>query len=120
MPAEVLENKDVIFVGLVAFNAGYGNNCENIAIEFAKKNRVIFVNPPLDRNTILKQREKEQVARKQEVLKGKTADLQKISDNLWVFTPRTILESINWVPFPWLHTLLNKINNRRYARQILS
>ena len=120
MPKVDIVNKDIVVVGLVAFNASYGNNCENIAIEFAKKNRVLFVNPPLDRNSIYKNIDAVVLAQKQDVLKGKTTDLKEVSKNLWVYTPKTILESINWLPVPFIHTIFNKINNKRYAGQIKS
>lgn len=115
-----METKNIVMVGLVGYDFGLGNNCQNIAIEFAKRHRVLFVNPPLDRNTILRSDEKEKVEKTKRVISGEIADIEKVSENLWVFTPRTVLESINWIGIPFLHTILNKVNNKRYARQIRS
>jgi glycosyltransferase involved in cell wall biosynthesis len=38
--------------------------------------------------------------------------------NLWVFNPKTILESVAWLPFYSIFKKLNFINNKRIANQI--
>jgi glycosyltransferase involved in cell wall biosynthesis len=118
MEETTIEKMDIVMVGLVAWDFALGNNCKNIAIEFAKHHSVLFVNPPLDRNTILKKKEKAAIARVSDIRSGKQNAIEKISDSLWVFTPSTTLESINWIPVAFLHALLNKVNNRRYASEI--
>lgn len=44
-------NRDIIVVGQQPWDVEIGSNCKNIAIEFAKHNRVLYVNSPLDRIT---------------------------------------------------------------------
>ena len=53
-----------------------------------------------------------------DVLKGKEPSLIKIKDNLWTLYPKTILESISQIGNNRIFDFLNKINNRRFAREI--
>ena len=86
----------------------------------AKDNRVLYVNPPLDRITILKQKNNPNVQKSLRAVKGAEEDLVKVQDNVWSFYPKTVLESINWIKSGWLFNKLNKRNNKKFADQIKS
>lgn len=49
-------NKDIIIVGQQAWDTDIGSNCKNIALEMSKNNRVLYVNSPLDRITLLRKK----------------------------------------------------------------
>ena len=119
MQKDFISNKDIVMVGLVDYEFGLGNNCRNIAEEFSKNNRVLFINPPLDRSTLIKNKNKRELSNITKVMKGELDPLVKVSHNLWVYTPKIVLESINWITVPFLHTILNKWNNKKYASEIL-
>jgi glycosyltransferase involved in cell wall biosynthesis len=53
-----------------------------------------------------------------EIIKTKRPALEQINENMWSFYPRTILESINQLPFDVLFDFINKINNRRFSGEI--
>src|SRR5271157_2463743 len=116
----MIKGRDIIVTSLQSWDIDIGSNVKNIATEFARNNRVLFVNYPLDRATILRKRKDLKVRKRLDILKGKEEDLVRISDNLWTLYPRTILESINWIPWDRMFDRWNKINNRRLARQIQS
>ncbi len=109
---------DIIVTGLQAFDSAIGSNCINLALEFARKNRVLYVNYPVDRLTLYRERKDPRIQKRKKVLKGELDDLVQIQDNLWNLYPRTILESISQIGNIALFDFLNKINNRRFARQI--
>jgi len=44
--------------------------------------------------------------------------MEAIEKNLWVLHPYSVLESINWSPSYQLFDFINKINNRRLAKEI--
>lgn len=113
-------NRDIVIISLQSWDIEIGSNCKDIAMEFAKNNRVLYVNSPLDRMTKLRKRNHPYVKRRMDAIKGETEDLVKVSDNLWTLYPRTSLESISRMPWDWLFDRLNLVNNRRFARQILS
>lgn len=50
----MIRNRDIIVVGQQPWDVEIGSNCKNIATEFAKHNRVLYVNSPLDRITFFK------------------------------------------------------------------
>lgn len=116
----MVKNQDIIVIGIQAWDIEIGSNCKNIATEFARHNRVLYVNPPLDRNSLKSERGTEKIHKRIRVKEGTLPDLVKIDDNLWNLYPKTMVESINWIPFHGLFKLLNKRNNRLFAADIKS
>lgn len=116
----IVSNKDIIVIGIQPWDIEIGSNCKNIAIEFARNNRVLYVNPPLDRITSIKEKSNPKIHKRLLIQKGIEPDLVKIEDNLWNLYPRGITESINRLKIPWLYDIINKHNNRLFARAIIS
>lgn len=119
MNKETIINRDIIIVGQQPWDVEIGSNCKNLAEEFSKNNRVLYVNSPLDRAVYLKNKNDAKVKKRIDVVKGRTDGLIKISDNIWNLYPDEMIESINWISNITLHTVLNKINNKRFAASIL-
>ena len=114
----MLQNRDIIIVGIQAWDIQIGSNCKNIAEEFAKNNRVLYVNSPLDRISMFRERKSERILKRIGILKTGTPEIVGISPNLWNLFPATVIESINWIGSPRLFDWLNRINNKRFAKQI--
>lgn len=102
-----------VIVGIQPWALPLGGNCKDMALELSKTNRVLYVNPSIDRVTTFRQRK--QANKRWHKSAGA---LEKISDTCWVCYPDVLLESINWLPDNSLFDWLNKINNRRLARRI--
>lgn len=113
-----MKNMDIVIVGLQSWDLDIGSNCKNIALEFSKNNRVLYVNSPLDRSTALKRKNSPEVQKRLKIIKGKEDCIIRINDNMWNFYPKTILESISQLKPDVLFHLFNKVNNKRFARQI--
>lgn len=109
---------DFVITSLQGINYSAGSNPVNLAYEFSKKHRVLYVNYPADRFTILRHRKDPNVRQRINVVKGKEESLVKIQDNFWTFYPKTILESISQIGNSLIFDFLNKINNRRFASEI--
>lgn len=105
-----MHNTDIVITGLQAWELGMGSNCKNLAIEFARQNRVLYVNPPKDRFTMLKNKRKADVENAQ--------FLYQASHNLWVLNPVSVIESISRLPINFLFDMLNKHNNKLFAAEI--
>lgn len=114
----LIHGRDIVVVGQQPWDTALGSNCKDIALEFSRHNRVLYVNSPLDRNTVLKHRHSPAVQARLRVQRGEASGLEAVAPNLWVLSPATVLESINWLPVGGLHKLANKLNNRRFARAI--
>jgi glycosyltransferase involved in cell wall biosynthesis len=95
-----------------------GSNCKNIALEFSKQHRVLYVNSPLDRITQFKNGDDPKVIKRRDVILKKRDGLEKVQDNLWVLYPDALIESINWISSHMIFTFLNKRNNRIFAGSI--
>ncbi|MDO7887382.1 glycosyltransferase [Hymenobacter cheonanensis] len=114
----LLTGRDIVVVGQQPWDTALGSNCKDIAREFSRHNRVLYVNSPLDRNTVLRHRHEPAVQARLAVQRGQASGLQAVAPNLWVLSPGTVLESINWLPAGWLHRQANKLNNKRFAQAI--
>ncbi|TYA78491.1 glycosyltransferase [Seonamhaeicola marinus] len=114
----MIKGKDIIVVGIQAWDIEIGSNCKNIALEFAKHNRVLYVNPPMDRSTERSQKHKEKIQKRIRIKKGLENGLVEIGDNLWNLYPKKGVESINWLPVHSIYKLLNKRNAKRFASDI--
>ena len=114
----MLQNRDIIVVGIQAWDIEIGSNCKNIAEELAKNNRVLYVNSPLDRISMIRQRKSEKIRKRINIVNSGIPELVEIAPNLWNMFPASVIESINWIGFPPLFDWLNRINNKRFAKQI--
>lgn len=114
----MLQNRDIVIVGQQPWDVEIGSNCKNIAKEFSKHNRVLYVNSPLDRITLLKHKRDDKIKKRIEIINNKTDSIVKISNNLWNYFPDKILESINWIKNEKIFDFLNRLNNRRFATSI--
>lgn len=116
----MMKGKDIIIVGIQPWDIEIGSNCKNIAFEFAKHNRVLYVNPPMDRITRLKNKNTEPVQKRIKISKGQLPDIEKIENNLWNLYPKTTIESINWISDHSIYKFLNKRNSSLLANDIKS
>ena len=114
----MIKNRDIIVVGLQALDSRIGSNCINLAYEFAKNNRVLYVNYPLDRLTLIREKNDPLIQKRIKIMKGEEPNLIQINDTMWNLYPNTKLESISQLPVNWLFDILNKVNNKRFAREI--
>jgi len=115
---DMVTNRDIVIVGQQPWDVEIGSNCKNIALEFSKNNRVLYVNSPLDRITLLRHKHEDRIQKRISIIKGKEEGIVKIEDNLWNVYPDKIIESINWIKSKPVFNFLNKINNSRFASSI--
>lgn len=113
-----MKDRDIVIVALQSWDFEIGSNARNIAREFAKSNRVMYVNPPLDRITRYRKRHDEKTQRFLNVISNKDNGLRQVEDNIWNLTPNFIAESINWIGPAAIYDLLNRRNNKLFADSI--
>lgn len=114
----IIKGRDIVVVGLQAWDNDIGSNCKNIAAEFAKDNRVLYVNYPLDRITIKRDKDKESVIKRLDIINSKKNNLVQINEGMWNLFPNCIIESVNWLPFTFLFRFINRKNNKIFASEI--
>ena len=115
----LITGRDIVIVGQQPWDTEIGSNCKNIAEEMSKHNRVLYVNSPLDRITLLRNRKDPKIQKRIRIINGKEDGLVEIKENLWNLYPDKIIESINWMSSQLLFETLNRINNRSFAVPIL-
>lgn len=116
-PPGMIRGRDVVVVGLQPWDIRIGSNCKNIALELSRHNRVLYVNAPLDRITLLRHRKDPAVAKRIEIRKSGN-NLVSIGDNMWNLYPKNIIASINWLRGNTAFNALNRRNNRLFAADI--
>jgi teichuronic acid biosynthesis glycosyltransferase TuaH len=81
----MIKNRDIIVIGIQAWDIEIGSNCKNIAEEFAKNNRVLYVNSPLDRISMFRLRKLEKIQKRIRIVKSGKAELVEISKTSGTF-----------------------------------
>src|SRR5665647_1783907 len=114
----MIKNRDIIVIGIQAWDIEIGSNCKNIAEEFARNNSVLYVNSPLDRISMFRHRKLEKIRKRINIVKSGKPELIEISKNFWNLYPANLIESINWINLSILFDWFNKKNNKRFAKQI--
>jgi glycosyltransferase involved in cell wall biosynthesis len=113
----MIRNKDIIVMGLQSWDSDIGSNCINIAKEFSKNNRVLYVNRAVDRITLIKSIVKADFSKVGLNRKPISELLLSASDSIWVYDPGIVLESINFFPEK-VYDILNKRNCKKLASAI--
>ena len=114
----MITNRDIVVVGLAALDSRIGSNVINLAHEFAKNNRVLYVNYPIDRFTLWREKNDPLIQNRVQRMKNNEPNLVKLEHNFWTLYPNTVLESISQLPLNWLFDILNKINNKRQSNEV--
>lgn len=116
----MMKDRAIIVMGIQAWDIQIGSNCKNIALAFAKHNRVLYVNPPLDRVSKYRERNTEKIQKRIRVQKGEDRDLVQLQAQLWNLYPSQLVESINSIPHEGLFDYFNKRNAKRFCADIKS
>jgi glycosyltransferase involved in cell wall biosynthesis len=117
--ANKMMGRDIIIVGQQPWDTSIGSNCKNIAIEWSKSNRVLYVNSPLDRISKYRGKSDPKILKRVSIVRGSEPGLISIKDNLWNLFPDEVIESINWIKSQKIFEFFNKRNNRLFAKAIL-
>jgi len=113
-----MNGQNIIMVCQQNWDIGTGTNAKNLAKEFAKKNRVLYVNLPLDVNTLLRAHKEPGVKIRIRMLLGQEESLVKAQPNIWVYSPDVLGLSTNWLSSQSIFSLLNNLNAWMLARSI--
>lgn len=114
-----LQDRDIVIVGQQPWDVEIGSNCKNLAEEFSRHNRVLYINSPLDSLTLLRSRYEAKVQKRLRVVKKREPGLVKIKHNLWNYYPDKIILSINWISITFLFNFLNRKNNTAFGNSII-
>ena len=114
----MVKNRDIVIFGLQRWDKFTSTITRNTAIEMAKNNRVLFVNQPLKRKRALFNKDLPFVQKRLKILHCEEDDLVQEYNNLWVFYPKMIAESINWINSEAIFSILHKRNEKKYANRI--
>ncbi|MEI6882670.1 MAG: glycosyltransferase [Bacteroidota bacterium] len=116
--SDKLQGRDFIVFSVLPWVIETGSNSKNISIELALSgNRVLYVDPPLDRITAIREGSDPNVKRKKEVLRKKQQALRQdpAKENIWLYDPEVVLESLNFLPDGSLYDYLNQNNAKKLA-----
>lgn len=114
-----MQQKDFIITSLQSWDIEIGSTIKNTALEISKKNRVLYINTPLDHMTWLRGNKTPSDIHRMNVIKGKEPSVREINKNMWVIDCPFLIYSINKLPTDWLFDLFNRLNNKKIANRIL-
>ncbi len=116
----MIVGRDIIVIGIQAWDIEIGSNCKNIAEEMSRFNRVLYVNSPLDRNSRNSGKADARIQKRIRISKGLEPDLVEIKKNMWNLYPKNMVESINFIPDGFLYDFINKSRNKIFSNDIQS
>jgi len=114
-----MQQKDFIITTPQSWDIEIGSTIKNTALEISKKNRVLYVNTPLDMMTRWRGDNTHAYNRRLDVIKGKEPAIRQINENMWVVDCPFFAFSVNKLPTTWLFDLFNRLNNKKIANRIL-
>ena len=117
----MIKRFDYVIFSQQSWDVEIGSNAKNIALELAKKNRVLYVNRPLDVKTLLKNDSANASFIKSRLKQRNSSignQIKEVENNLFAFTPKNILLSINGLPDGAMYDWANRSNNARLANEI--
>lgn len=114
----LIEGRDIVIIGLQPWYYEEGSNCKNIAFRLAEHNRILYVNRPLSRRTLVSGNKSEGVKKHIGIIKSKNEKIRKVSGNIWEYYPTCVMESVNWLPQGVVFDAVNYLNNKRFANDI--
>ena len=114
----MIENKDIIVIGIQPWDIPIGSNCKDIAKQFSKENRVLYVNNPISYIDFFKDPNSQKTKNRKEAIANPEKALYQEDSNLWVYTPPLKTFPVNFVSSNGLFTVLNKVNNKKFANAI--
>ena len=103
-----------ILIAQQEWELNLGSNARNLAVEFSKSKPVIYVNPAIDMNSVLKQIATPHGKKRLKLALGLGENTVKAGHNLWVHTPQTISYSINRITNNKIYNFLNKRNGKAF------
>ncbi len=106
-----MNGRDIVMMSLQNWGDSLGSNSYNLALEFSRDNRVLYVNRAPDRVTQIKG-----ILKKKEYTRTNEW-ISNINPNLFVLHTQSIMESINFLP-PTLFNAFNYLNGRKLAKEI--
>ena len=59
-----MKDKNIVVIGIQPWDIEIGSNCKNLALEFSKQNKVLYVNSPLDRFTAYRQKSNKRIQKR--------------------------------------------------------
>src|SRR5450432_4060319 len=98
MKHNFISNRDIVMFSFQSWDTEIGSNFKDMAIELARKNRVLFVNRALDRSSLYKHRNDTITQTRLASIKNGIKEIEQVATNLWVQNPRTIAASVNGIP----------------------
>ncbi|MBC7407248.1 MAG: glycosyltransferase [Arcicella sp.] len=107
-----------IIIAQQEWQLNLGSNARNLAVEFSKKNAVLYVNPAMDIKSIILQIKTVHGRNRLKLALGLGENTLKISETLWVHTPQAISFSINWLKQISLYNFLNERNSKGFFKSL--
>lgn len=111
-----MDNLSFIFISSKPWYSSLGGTAKSLAFELGKQYRTYYINVPLDRKTLFKNRKDPLV--QQHLKQLKTQNLLHVANNLYQYYPEKILESANWIPLTTVFKRLTYLNNKWFSSEL--
>lgn len=112
-----MEGRDFIITSLQPWDIEIGSTIKNTAVEISKRNRVLYINTPLDL-TAMRNKNSKINAHRVAAMKGEEPCVRQINANMWIIDCPFMVFPVSKLPTAWLFDIVNKYNNRKIGRYL--
>ena len=113
-----MENRDFIITSLQPWDIEIGSTIKNTALEISKKNRVLYLNTPMDYSTRFRGNKNKAWIRRMDVIKKQVSPIRQLNENMWIADCPFCILPVGKLPTSFLFDWVNKLNNRKIANYI--
>lgn len=113
----MIEGKNFLITGSQPWDTQIGSTIKNTAVELSKKNRVIFLNTPLDLKGYYSSHHDPINVYRKEMIKNKLDTVRHLDKTFWVLDCPFLVYPVGQLPNP-LFKIFNKRNNVKIANYL--
>ena len=100
-----MEGRDFIITSLQPWDIEIGSTIKNTAVEISKRNRVLYINTPLDL-TAMRNKNSKINAHRVAAMKGEEPCVRQINANMWIIDCPFMVFPVSKLPTAWLFDIV--------------
>lgn len=116
----MINNRNFVITGLRPWDGGSATNIRHIALELAKNNTVVYINPPRNINEMVRSftASEERLSTRLKECCPLSRTVDKVAPNLWVVDTPPFQLPLDKITSPDWFDRMNKVNNKLFAMSV--
>ncbi len=113
-----MSSKSFVITGLYAWDGSGSEPAQALANELSHTYDVLYVNPPSELASLLRERSQRDTSRKKRALYGNRSAIRHLTERLWILDPPILLSTATKIYSDAVFDFLNRRNSLRFGATI--